>query len=185
LIGMIFKLLDYRDQILQRFNTELRPILRPILWLRHSHRDQQTGIISVFDLVRDRKAAAPPHRMADYTECAAEQRVHWIPHRNLHGGGFVRLTSRDIPACLRSRGSTGARRRTHGGLNSPDERGASAWRTQLISGNFVMVLINPRLCEDKPGAKQPCSRHDARSDAASGRYYGAQGHADRHGEARA
>ena len=103
LIGMIFKLLDDRDQILQRFNTELRPILRPILWLRNRDRNEQAGIISVFNLVRDRKAAAPMHQMADDTECAAEQRVHWIPHRNFIGGGFVRLTSRDIPACLRSR----------------------------------------------------------------------------------
>jgi hypothetical protein len=61
----------------------------------------------VCNLVRDWKAAAPMHKMADDTECAAEQRVHWIPHRNLIGGGFVRLTSRDIPACLRWRGWTG------------------------------------------------------------------------------
>jgi hypothetical protein len=107
LIGMIFKLLDYRDQILQRFNTELRPILRPILWLGNHHRDQQTGTISVFNLVRDRKAAAPMHQMADDTECAAEQRVRWIPHRNFIGGGFVRPTSRDIPARLRSRAWSG------------------------------------------------------------------------------
>jgi len=67
---MVFKLLSYRDEIVQRFNAQLRPILRPILWLYNRNRNQQAGSIPMFDLIGDWKAAAPMNRTANDAECA-------------------------------------------------------------------------------------------------------------------
>jgi hypothetical protein len=75
LIGIVLKLLGYRDQILQRFNAQLRPILRPILWLRNRDRNEQAGSLTMFDLIGDWKASTTMDRMTDDTERTAEQRV--------------------------------------------------------------------------------------------------------------
>ncbi len=58
----------------------LRSILYRHPWFGCRDRNQTGGIISIFDLVRKRKAAATMDRTANEAERAAEQRIRLFAH---------------------------------------------------------------------------------------------------------
>ena len=79
---MVFELLNQRGQIVKRLDAQLRSILRAVLWLGCSDRDQKAGFVPVFHLIRNRKAATTVHRTADHMERAAKQWMRRIAHRD-------------------------------------------------------------------------------------------------------